>query len=1410
MKNILMTGLIITSLQQAIGQELNLPFPPLPISVSVLEEDPIVVIDPDGNMVAIWSESGMVKVSDLAPNGNWSMPVTLSQPQSTATSPTLEVNAEGTATAIWLENNSIRAAVRPKGKEWSEPVLSPALLADADQLILDAEGHPIAVQNRKDGPPADYPKLAIGFIDPALNGPQNAPFPLHGRTDGEEYLHPKGRRSRIGTYAPLFRTPGLEVGSTNAIDAPTGGALSGIQVGFAAGTAAPTNGAVIAGQVGIATTSLTGKTLTIGTIATDYYAISARPTITVTDSGIATGGQRGLDLAPTFNPTSPAANSSCLAATIAGIFGPQVGGTLTTAASLYLSGTFTGNAATITNFYGVYFDGGGSTVGTITNTYGGYFTLPVAGTNQHALHADNTSIGSSYTGSSTPPTNGAIIQGNVGIGNTSPAEKLDVSGGIRSLAALTGTPSASLALDYGSTSSVGRILAFGVNNATNGILRFLSLRSDASNAVTMMSVDSNGVAIGGTYAVSGTPPANGAIIQGKVYLNQSSIAANLTSSPLSISTGSAQATPGVGYGMIINSNDASNSLELSFGLYGSATAGLRGGFIEATVPGTSYNPLYIQPDGGGIAVGYTNTVAPPNNGAIIQGTVGIGLTSGFTDKLNINDVSPATFSGLGLFNSGTVKWTIRELFSDDSFRIGDSGAYRFIMAQTTGNIGLGITPTAQIQLYLNHALTGTTGSLTGLQIQSAFGASSGTVGDAECIYLAPTFSNNVTTITTAAGLIVAGGTAGGSITTGYGILVNSLAFGTTRYGISVSIPSGGTNNYTAYFDAGVGIGTNPLGASLTVSSPSLSFGISLFGTYTSVGFINSGTTSVTSAATNPIGISNQNTITTSAASTVGYGIYDQPTWAATGAGTFSNATAMYIFNSLGTTTIGTAFGLRIDTGSASATGTSNHYALFVQRPSGGTNRYTAYFDPVVGIGDTPIGGAALRVSAGNIDAGIYIDGTQTQNGNLGYTAALSAVATLRPPSNGNLYGVNIQVTPDTTTSSVSNFFAFRSAPGAKTGGNALTNAYSAYITSPSGASTINIATYTDNLSVGYPTNNPTTNGAIILGYAGVGIASPVCPLDLNGSLPPGANQTCYGIHNIINSVAPGATGYNTVATIYTRLNVNAVTTTFTNYYGLFIDAVTSAGGGFFSTCWSLYVNPPGFGNNGLATFNGTGNSVIIDGVGNLYPSGNKGTATSLGLTTNRWATIWAGSNSIAACRITPSKLNCLSCGKRMMRTAGSLVLGGETADYTPVWCCNEECPHIGNVRMEFLKHFDPAKLALRTTPPKIEFKGFKVTQLSGNARQIEVIFRYIDPKMEDGKAVIGSAVEDSTIFSDQEYEDFMQLSSDQQLQYIINLGIRQWQSMEEVQILKCDCELLQTQLDSFSEKWKGKNLLEKS
>ena len=160
-----------------------------------------------------------------------------------------------------------------------------------------------------------------------------------------------------------------------------------------------------------------------------------------------TGTSYGLQIAQNYSPTSTNGNNYCSVA-MTPTFASASSQTLSGVVScMYLVPFFTGNAGTISNFYGIYFSGIGTLPGgTITNSYGGYFSTPGAGTNKFALYADNMAIG----GSTVPPSSGLFVSGptklgtvndntngNITSGSYTPTVSVSVSGGAASVSAGT-------------------------------------------------------------------------------------------------------------------------------------------------------------------------------------------------------------------------------------------------------------------------------------------------------------------------------------------------------------------------------------------------------------------------------------------------------------------------------------------------------------------------------------------------------------------------------------------------------------------------------------------------------------------------------------------------------------------------------------------------------------------------------------------------------------------------------------------------------------------------------------------------------------------------------------------------------------------------------------------------------------
>ena len=87
------------------------------------------------------------------------------------------------------------------------------------------------------------------------------------------------------------------------------------------------------------------------------------------------------------------------------------------------------------------------------------------------------------------------IPGNVGIGTSSPNEKLEVAGGIRASGALLTGSANSIAIDY---STNARIVSYGANTSTQGGFVFLGANSNASTSLERLRIDSSGRLLVGT------------------------------------------------------------------------------------------------------------------------------------------------------------------------------------------------------------------------------------------------------------------------------------------------------------------------------------------------------------------------------------------------------------------------------------------------------------------------------------------------------------------------------------------------------------------------------------------------------------------------------------------------------------------------------------------------------------------------------------------------------------------------------------------------------------------------------------------------------------------------------------------------------------------------------------------------
>ena len=97
------------------------------------------------------------------------------------------------------------------------------------------------------------------------------------------------------------------------------------------------------------------------------------------------------------------------------------------------------------------------------------------------------------------------IPGNVGIGTSSPNEKLEVAGGIRASGALLTGSANSIAIDYATNA---RIVSYGADTSTQGGFVFLGANSNASTSLERIGIDSSG-----RLLVGGSSDSGGALLQ---------------------------------------------------------------------------------------------------------------------------------------------------------------------------------------------------------------------------------------------------------------------------------------------------------------------------------------------------------------------------------------------------------------------------------------------------------------------------------------------------------------------------------------------------------------------------------------------------------------------------------------------------------------------------------------------------------------------------------------------------------------------------------------------------------------------------------------------------------------------------------------------------------------------------------
>ncbi|MEO1435829.1 MAG: tail fiber domain-containing protein [Bacteroidota bacterium] len=282
------------------------------------------------------------------------------------------------------------------------------------------------------------------------------------------------------------------------------------------------------------------------------------------------------------------------------------------------------------------------------------------GTNTPANELDvegGVAIGINYSGTNTAPPNGAIVEGSVGIGTNTPKNKLDVEGAIAIGTNYSGNITAPVdgAIIQGS-------VGIGTNAPDDKLDVEGSIRVNDNNLFLRTGTDVNhGLGWYGVDKLFNNVAVNGPVLYG----NSGGALAALNALDTTINlrwTGNGLV--GIGTNTPKNRLDVEGGIAIGSTYSGTNTAPSNGAIIEGNVGIGTTNPANTLDVEGGIAIGstYSGTNTAPSNGAIIEGNVGIGTnmpnnTLDVVGSVRVNDndlflrTGTDTNHGLGWYGS---------------------------------------------------------------------------------------------------------------------------------------------------------------------------------------------------------------------------------------------------------------------------------------------------------------------------------------------------------------------------------------------------------------------------------------------------------------------------------------------------------------------------------------------------------------------------------------------------------------------------------------------------------------------------------------------------------------------------------------------------------------------------------------
>lgn len=664
--------------------------------------------------------------------------------------------------------------------------------------------------------PPSLGAIISGFVGIGINNPGSFQLVVTGTTVVVEQIN--GVQTATGTIGGLATTQAMLY--INGTCFPTSSANNSFGIflnqAFKANTSLTITNAAAINILSTYTTNtniitnafglrITGGSAGTGTISNTTNAYIETPLFGTTGTGNIGVQINGVD---SIGSTTGTKYSLYLSGTITGDDGSLIVGIYnnvsleptTNSRSVYgirnISSAIANSTNTINNAYGIYTNisvNPGS--GSVTNAYAGYFVAPVSATNLCALYTDNLSVG--YT-AVTPPTNGAIISGQVSIGTSGAATSTQLTisgsngislkiistqtsvatiigstdqagllyGGVFSPSSNSGTVSPCfIAPSYnaGSTQTMTTAASIYVRNLANSnagtITTLYGLFIDIGNSGGGTITNTYGAYISSSLSGTGTnniglkingSDSDGSTTGCRYLLNLGGVITADDSASCYVINSTTNIRPTGNNKVAIGFNNqpqaqphSTNTISTFYGFISQPTVTVGSGAIT-----TAYSGYFANPTSGAtntislfttnLAVGYTG-ITPPSVGAIINGDVSIGSSS----------VISNTSLSISTPRSSTGGITYQQL--------GIAGS--FTAASTSG-----------------------LANMFGISVQtSMIAASAQTVNLVAGIYVSLVASSNVGTLASASGVYIASGSAAtGTVSQAIGMTINSQNYGTTQ------------------------------------------------------------------------------------------------------------------------------------------------------------------------------------------------------------------------------------------------------------------------------------------------------------------------------------------------------------------------------------------------------------------------------------------------------------------------------------------------------------------------------------------------------------------------------------------------------------------------------------------------------